>query len=572
MRFLLFLLFIGCTQLRAQTPCSDFDRQVDSVLATGYSAHISFLKLAFHKHVQCLKTADPQLFDKIRYFDFILKGDNDVFIGMIDDHYVLLDKEYQLLKAIDDPSPYRSDKLEILPFKGGYAKIIGPEEKLMDENGTILTQFVGKKVYPVKHGVFVQKTDDEVVFVSAEGQALSTWKGTLWGQEKTLGKTYIRIGQSGSFVLLDEDGQSVCNNMKSCLVVQEGKLLMIKTVSGQAIVLDTAGTVVFTSDDNTDTQFGLTGCIVTKNGQKGFLDFQTFVLHPLDDKNFFPVSNQVLGQEEKGLYRFATIHGQELYPHNYKPASEWKLDYFYKGDTVFQLVGTEMMPLPVTKAQWMKKTAIGNSIYVIRKERYCLFNAETREFLEQEFDKMEKEKLGDWILSDEKTGFTVSANERFKGFLCKLHSDFFVMDSTLTKRISPVMDTIFTLGPDTYKFRDRNGKWGFLSAGGQVVCSANYDDITRQAYIGYIIIQNDKRGIIDSDENSLIPCEYKTFFRIHNHFIIASKEDQNYLFDIYGRLILDHPVRSAQITFENGKLNCYYPTESGTAMKTIATY
>lgn len=570
--FLVFFILFSHQVFYSQSVCTTIDRKFDSIILTGITPKIAHLKQEFFAYKYCVQATDPVLFQKIKYFDFILKGDGSVYVGKINDTYVFLDTTFHVLKTVVPNPGITSTGLEIFPFQTGVAIVNSDTNRIINTKGEFQPNLIGRKIAILKSGYCIQNHENEVSFYNETGKVEKLDAYTFMSFKISRLNSIILYGKN-SISLMNENGVLIRERCESIIPNIEATVFTVVSKNGYFEVINDLTETVFKDTFTEKPDIGKFGVLFTNEKGKWFYHFfhkKVYHLKPNQQYEHFK-ENQLIVKANKRI-GFCDLSGNLEYPIQYEPTSDWNYYFVTKENQVFSTKNEYLMLLPCSKDEWKRSKLINTKYWLINGNLNRILNVENATFLPLIFDSIDERWNKTVLFQHSNHSLQYVIYDGFQGHLIIDNGRFLVKDDSLCANLTPIMDTLEFQGFAPYKFQDTLGYWGLIDSNHEIVCPAVYEKASTIGYYQYKVKKDNKTGVIDHQKRTIIPIIYDDVRKIQAHFYLAKLGNNVVLFDCYGERIIDETFNSAEIYWENNQLLIRYIKENEIKTKYIYQY
>ena len=119
--------------------------------------------------------------------------------------------------------------------------------------------------------------------------------------------------------------------------------------------------------------------------------------------------------------------------------------------------------------------------------------------------------------------------------------------------------SVTALQAQSFSKFQKNGKWGILDKNQQVVIPIRYDNISHY-YSGFTVTLNKKQGFLDHTGKEVFPVQYEQITEYSNKLIKVKKDGKFALFTNQGKALTPHSY--SQI-FPDDKIKLFQVTIKG---------
>ncbi len=561
MRYLLFILFFLTQNSHAQTPCSGIDQQVEKTIRSGVTPKVGILKADFFAYKLCVQQTDTALFLKIKYFDFILKGDGSAYVAMLNDEYVILNKDYKVVKTVIPEKGKQSTGLMIFPFTHGFARVNATNEYVIATDGNPRPNVLGKVVYPTQKGFFIQDTSKVSHFVPLTGPKVTFGPGylsTYWLDDQQ----FFSLVNKKVFSVFDETGKKRHAGAKMVFPVTDYPFVAIYMPNDNLHLENKSGKQIFNKPGVTNLQWGKYGLLYQQEKDQYYFSFASQKDYKLVDTIAYrPFQENLLLVTKGDSVGFSDLNGELQTTISYESGSDWNYNVLFSGESVFISSEGKLKPMACTRKQYNESIAFGKNYKLFQADKLKLVNKTSGDLFPWAFDVYAENWNGWNKLTDTIRNRSIVAHKYISKLLVYENGVFSVRDTLdLKKVIGPEMDTLIVQGFEPYRYQAITGKWGMVNSDLKVVCPAEFDKVSSLGVSRFKVSKSNKVGVANSEGKMLLPTEFDDVLSMQSHFYLAKKGSEVFVYDCYGTLLYEKGIKSAEIKFEDQQLKLFLLT------------
>jgi hypothetical protein len=488
----------------------------------------------------------------------VLKGDGSAYVGMLNNTYLILDKNYRIINTMVPEKGIQSTGLEIYPFSFGYARVKATFQYVISADGKIVPNISGKMILPSKSGFFIQDSLKAIHFKPIAGERIFLDTGYLssyWLEDQP----FYTIVASKRFSVFNEAGNKIYSNAKLIYPVPGQPFVSIQMPDGTFYFVDGSGNKLFEKQGVQDVVWGSFGVLLKLEKSQCYYSFLHRLAFDLKSgQEIQPFQKNRLIITDNGKIGFTDLNGNSLSPINYESGLDWNFNILFLGDKVYSTDNDTLTLLPLTRQQYNESQKFGKQFIVFKDGEYKLLNLQTGEMCPVSFDEITENWKGWKMLTNSPSNLNLLQQNLINGFVVYQNGRFSKRSFDLKTVVSQEMDTLIIQGFEPYRCQAITGKWGMVNSDLQVVCPAEFDKVSSLGVSRFKVSNSNKVGVVDANGKVLLPLEFDDVLMMQTHFYLAKKGKEVYVYDCFGSLLLNKAVKSADLHVEDQQLKLFY--------------